>query len=342
MTKIIDLMSGASPAALGWTPASLCSIEGDAEGGDGGGGGGGDGGAAGIIAGAGEGAGSGEGGGGGGEGGGGEADATFLELFSAEGGDAENPSNRDWIKALGVKDIDGLAKIARDNQKAARGGAVKPPGEGAKPEEIAAFHRSIGVPDAPEGYEVVKPEDADLDPGFIDPMKAIAHKSGVPAPAFKAMAEGFIAWQRDQLNAMDKAEQEDGAAWRKAQGAQEAAKVTDAQRAAAMIGLSPEEVIGIQRGLALVTGKPGSSRTLDILAKLGGGMAEDSLSGGGKGRFGVTAAEAQAEIDRLTVDAEFGKKLLAKDPAATARWGRLNEAVAAERDFKERDAARSA
>src|SRR5687768_5799361 len=68
---------------------------------------GGEGGAAALLGG-GEGGSGGDGGAGGagtgGEGGGGEGggdDPDWLGHFSAEGGDAENPSNRDWIKAKG-------------------------------------------------------------------------------------------------------------------------------------------------------------------------------------------------------------------------------------------------
>ena len=47
-------------------------------------------------------------------------------------------------------------------------------------------------------------------------------------------------------------------------------------------------------------------------------------------------AEMQAEIDKLIVDKDFQSKLTARDPEATARWNRLNAAVAAEKDRKER------
>jgi hypothetical protein len=52
---------------------------------------------------------------------------------------------------------------------------------------------------------------------------------------------------------------------------------------------------------------------MELLAKLGEGMAEDTLlGGGGPRRFGITGAEAQAEIDKLIADKEFGDKLAAQ------------------------------
>jgi hypothetical protein len=100
---------------------------------------------------------------------------------------------------------------------------------------------------------------------------------------------------------------------------------------------SPVDVAAMQRGFAMQYGEPGSKRTLELLQKLGAGLAEDTLLGGdGPRRFGITGAEAQAEIDKLIVDKEFGEKLMNKDPDAVARWDRLNAAVAAERDRKAR------
>jgi hypothetical protein len=37
--------------------------------------------------------------------------------FSAEGGDAENPSNRDWLKSKGFKSLDDVAKSYREAEQ---------------------------------------------------------------------------------------------------------------------------------------------------------------------------------------------------------------------------------
>ena len=49
-----------------------------------------------------------------------------------------------------------------------REGQVRVPGKDAKPEEIAAYHKAIGVPDKPEAYEFFVPEGATV----TDDMKA--------------------------------------------------------------------------------------------------------------------------------------------------------------------------
>ncbi len=77
-----------------------------------------DGGAGGATGGAGD-------GGQGGEGGG--APDWFANV-SDKMGDGETASNRDWLGSLGIKDLDGLVKVARDNQRAVReSGRVKVP-----------------------------------------------------------------------------------------------------------------------------------------------------------------------------------------------------------------------
>src|SRR5690606_21574553 len=129
-----------------------------------GGGGGGDagaGGGEGGDAGAGGGGAGGEGGDAGASGGGGGADTDGYEQVSAETGEGESASTRDWLKASGVKDINGLAKLARDNQRALReSGRIKVPGEGATDAEIAEFHKAIGVPEKPTDYAVPEFKDA--------------------------------------------------------------------------------------------------------------------------------------------------------------------------------------
>ena len=56
-----------------------------------------------------------------------------------------------------------------------------------------------------------------------------------------------------------------------------------------------------------------------MMAKLGDGMTEDVLESGSRQRFGVSGAEAQAEMDKLETDTDFQQKLKNKDAAALSR-----------------------
>jgi hypothetical protein len=352
MNRFANLMAGAA-----WSPASLCSIE-DGAGGDAGAGGGGGaagagaaaGGAAAALAGGGAagaaGAGAGAGAAAGADGGagaaagaggdaGGGADPAFLELFSAEGGDADNPSARDYIKGLGVKDPNHLAQLLRDNQKAARAGGIKVPGEGAKPEEIAAYHKAIGVPEKVEGYEFAMPEGVTedmLDMNLIPKVREAALAAGAPAAGFTGMAEAVIAAQLDQMQADRTAEDADYQAKVKEWGGQSDAKMADVQNAMRTLGITPQEFQAMQRGYQIEFRAPGSGKLLDLFAKIGGGMSEATFLDGGKGRFGISGAEARREKDALIADVEFGKKYAAGDPTAVARMSRLTAAIAADID----------
>jgi len=64
-------------------------------------------------------------------------------------------------------------------------GLTKIPGEGATVDEIAAYRRAIGVPEAPEGYELAISKDLPEDDrkGFeavANAIKPIAHEVGIP------------------------------------------------------------------------------------------------------------------------------------------------------------------
>jgi hypothetical protein len=282
--------------------------------------------------------------GGGGSGGGGGDDPEWLQQFSAEGGQADNPSNRDWLKAKGFKSLDDLAKSYREAEHAIRnGGKLTVPGEGAKPEEIAAFNKAIGVPEKPDGYEIALPDgvsEDDLDGDLVSALPGLAHQAGVPAKAYKSMVEGVIKHQLDTLEASRTAENGSRDELFNEWGAQKDAKMADVNNAMRALNLTPVDVAAMQRGFAQTYGEPGSKRTLALLQRLGAGMAEDALLGGdGARRFGITGAEAQAEIDKLIGDTDFQTKLMTKNPAAVARWDRLNAAIAADRDAKARAAA---
>lgn len=278
------------------------------------------------------GAGGGEGGGAagaGGEGGadgqgdegGGAAAPDWFEKVSAAAGEGETSSNRDWLAAKGVKDIDGLVKITRDTEKALReGGRIKVPGEGAKPEEITAFHKAIGVPEAIDGYEVKAPEGVPLNEPLIAALRESALKHGAPKGAFEGLVSDFMKLQMDEAAVETQRQNELAANWVKEQGAKKDEQLAHINTAARSLGFTKADMAGLRSGL-------GADRALGLLAKLGAGMAEDVLITGGSNRFGVSGAEAQAELDRLKSDADFQTKNKPGTPERT-RWDRLNKQAA--------------
>lgn len=256
---------------------------------------------------------------------GGDAGATgdtpdWFERVSATA-EGESSSNRDWLASKGVRDLDGLVKMSRDTEKALReSGRVKVPGEGAKPEELAAWRTAIGVPEKADGYEIKAPEGRQLDDAVLGPLRESALKHGAPKAVFEGLVSDFVQIQLAQADAETKRQDELASTWLKEQGGKKDEQLAHINTAARSLGFTKADMSGLRQGL-------GADRALALLAKLGAGMAEDVLITGGSNRFGVSGAEAKAELDRLKGDAEFQAKNKPGSPERQ-RWDRLNKQAA--------------
>lgn len=97
-----------------------------------------------------------------------------------------------------------LVKMITDNMTAARAkteGLLKVPGAEATPEEVAAYHKALGVPDTPDGYEIKPPEKMPdgvaFDEAQATAFKSVAKEIGLtPAQVAK-----LSAWQIEQVGA---------------------------------------------------------------------------------------------------------------------------------------------
>lgn len=266
-----------------------------------------------------DGAGGGGGAGGDGQGGGG---FEFLDKLAAAPGDGETSSNRDWVTSKGFKDLDSLVKSARHSEKAIHDkGMVAVPKEGAKPEEIAAYRAAIGVPDKPEGYEIKAPDGVQLNEPLIKALSAAAVQSGIPKVAFESVVGEFIKLQTEETQSTLSKQYDEGQTWFKDQGGKAVEQRAHIQAAQRVLGLSVNDINGLCGALT-------TNRAFDLLAKLGSGMAEDTLITGGKGRFGVTGAQAQTTLDSMKADPDMMKKVMTPGTPERAHWDRLNQAAA--------------
>lgn len=253
-------------------------------------------------------------------------DPDWFANVSAEVGEGEKTSLRDYLKASGIKDINSLAKRARDNQAALRdSGRIKIPGEGASAEEIKAYRTALGVPENAAGYEFKAPVGEDgqpieLNDGTLSRIAEFAHKHGLPKGPMEALVSDYVQGELDDLATAQREQDAAAAAWLKAQGGDANGKIAAIDRAATALGLTPQDLQGLRSAW-------GAEKALSVMSKLGEGMAEDVMITGGRGKFGVSGAEAQAEIDRLAKDPEFLKKLGDPGSAESARWRRLNDAA---------------
>lgn len=107
------------------------------------------------------------------------------------------------------KDIPSLAKSYVETKKLV-GAKSAVPGPEAKPEEIAAFHKAIGVPDTPEGYTPKIPEVPGLafDTETAKPFLVAMHKVGAPPAVVQAALDAYGQFERakwDEDRASEKA-----------------------------------------------------------------------------------------------------------------------------------------
>ena len=108
---------------------------------------------------------------------------------------------------------EGLYGMYRElESKFTSGGLVKVPGKNAKPEEIAEFHKALGVPEKAEDYlKDLKLENGavigDADKPVIGAFAAEMHKAGAPPTVMKAALDWYYKNQEDAAAQLD--EQDD-------------------------------------------------------------------------------------------------------------------------------------
>ena len=89
---------------------------------------------------------------------------------------------------------------------------VKKPGDDAKPEEIAEYHKALGVPEKPEDYfKSIKLENGavigEADKPLADSFAAAVHKSGATPAVVNAAMNWYFGNQEQQAAALDEADE---------------------------------------------------------------------------------------------------------------------------------------
>jgi hypothetical protein len=85
-------------------------------------------------------------------------------------------------------------KAERDALNTRLEGSIVKPGEGAKPEEISAYRKALGVPESPTEYEFPKTEGIEQDPKVIEWSRGIFHKFGIPKDAAAGIVQEWDAF----------------------------------------------------------------------------------------------------------------------------------------------------
>ncbi len=267
-------------------------------------------------------------------------DPAWLADLSLEA-EGEHSPNRDFAKAKGWKTPNDAVNSYREAERALRdGGKVKVPTDKSSAEEISAWRKAIGVPDEPKGYEFKAPNDADgnpieLDSTALDRIAAKAHEAGIPKAALEAVVGEYVQAQLDELAATENDLKKAADDWVKKQGAQGDDKVAAVKAAVREFNLTRSEQLALRAAW-------GAERSLEIMAKIGEGLAEGTLIDGGGKRFnGMSGEAAQARLTAKMGDREWSDKARVPGTAENAEYRRLNDAIGAEADRKAAQAMQS-
>jgi len=138
------------------------------------------------------------------------APGNDKSIFSQSGNDTPpvpaGPQGEEFLKLFGeagktglfqgVNTPDELVKRMADLKGRADNSGLKIPGENATPEEREAFHKALGRPDAPEGYELgdkgIDPASGiQLDPDLKDWSAKTFHALGLPKETAQKLNEAW-------------------------------------------------------------------------------------------------------------------------------------------------------
>lgn len=178
-----------------------------------------------------------------------KADAT--PWVGADGAFADGWTQRlpedlgDYRESLGkFKNVGDMAKSYRELESRLGVKGTHIPGKDAKPEEVAAFRKAMGIPEAANGYNI-KPEqmpDGITWPAdeVLAPILEAAHKHHIPEAALRDLITSNFAAQQAATEAMAKEQLESGQAiLREKWGADYDANVKLAVQAAQLAGVKP-------------------------------------------------------------------------------------------------------
>jgi hypothetical protein len=230
--------------------------------------------------------------------------STWWDSFS-------NPDVKSWVANKKYESPELLASSAYSLERllgADRAGrtAVLPKDE-QDLEGLKAFRSKIGVPDAPDGYELPMPPGADEN--FSKAAKEAFHKAGLPAKAASEVTawwNDYIAGEVARSEAADKAASEQKLAELRGEWADKFDERAEyAKRGFATIG---KEAGLDQNDLNRLETALGTDKMLKLFWKLGATNSEGGFAGNAKqNTFGMTPDEAKAAINQMQAERAAGK-----------------------------------
>jgi hypothetical protein len=201
-----------------------------------------------------------------------------------------------------VADVSSLAKMYVNSQKLIGKDKVVIPDQHATEDDWQAFYKKVGLPDAPDKYDVKGPKDAKyVEEAAIAELKPLAHKLGIMPKQLEGILEWYEGRAGSQMGELHKAEIEKGQANVNALK-KEFGNAFDTKLAWAAKVLQEHEVDGVAE--LMRDPKYGNNPVLTkLLSKIGEKLyKEHDLKEGGTGKFLLSPQEANEKFNSILMN----------------------------------------
>lgn len=232
-------------------------------------------------------------------------DKPWYETFVPEG------PTRDLIKSKNYANPVVVADSYYAANRMVNGNAIEIPPADAKPEAWDAIHKKLGWQEAPDKYTFKQPDGFTPDEGMVKFGQKMAYELRLDPSRAQRMNDLWNEYAKgvsaSGATAQQAANEAEVSAVKQSWGADFDANMTAGRRAVEAVFAADKD-----KWLPKIEGAIGASAMLELFARLGKLGGEGVMKGGGSANGGdpsnpssLTAAQAQAEIQRLTADADF-------------------------------------
>ena len=250
-----------------------------------------------------------------------EVDNGAMESNAAPWTEGFSEDTQAYISNKGWEDPASLLDSYRNLEKFQGGSKnlVEIPGEDADDSVMGNFFDKLGRPGSPEQYGLELPEGGDKD--MLDWFTNTAHMHGLSQKQTQAMYNEFNEMSSSKMENFQhemkvRNEQEiDGL--KKEWGGEFESNLNAGRRAVNALGYTEEALTTLEEKL-------GTGEMMKLFSQIGSKMGEDAFVGGDTSAgFGVSPAQAQAQIDDLKTDSQFMDRYMSGDKAAVDKMKRL-------------------
>jgi hypothetical protein len=162
-------------------------------------------------------------------------------------------------------------------------------------DERQRFWNKLGRPAAPDDYEFREPQDGfPYDPAHAGWFRDVAHRIGLTGDQAGALHDAYVDYCRTCMKDAAGGSEDSLAAVRRAWGSSFPTRMAEARRALGVYVIEDAE-------LSAIADQIGDVALMNLLAKIGRSLGEDSLVGGRAS--GVAGMDVGAEIRRVQAEA---------------------------------------